>query len=122
MAIKALGKNELKELGCNFIVVNVPVFAATNDAKETKKMETHLFESVEQVKEFVTKNTPMAVFDLTGVYGSKADKPSDKNLFAVRCCKLGFIEFENIRNNLRESESLNFMYPVDFSCWHNGKI
>ena len=83
MAIKALGKTELKELGCNFVVANVPVFAAVSDPSKTNRMVTHKFNSLDEAKEFVNKNTPIVVFDQTGVYKEKADIPSKENGYSV---------------------------------------
>jgi hypothetical protein len=122
MAIKALGKKELKELGCNFVVANVPVFAAVSDPAKTNRMQTHTFKTIDEAKEFVTKNMPVVVFDQTGVYKEKADLPSPENLYSVRCCKLDPKEFESLRANLREVENLNFSYTFDFSCWFAGTV
>lgn len=120
--VKALGKKELKELGCNFVVANVPVFAAVSDKSKVKKMETKYFTTPEEAKLFVESNKPVIVFDLTGVYKEKADRSDPKlksDVYAVRCCVLTNNEFENIRSNLREMENLNFTYKFDFECWFN---
>ena len=122
MAIKALGKNELKELGCNFVVANVPVFAAVSDPAKTNRMAVHKFSSLDEAKDFVTKNMPVVVFDQTGVYKEKADIPSNETGYSVRCCKLEPREFETLRANLRETENLNFSYKFDFSCWFGGQV
>jgi hypothetical protein len=118
--LKALGKNELKELGCNFVVANVPIFASVSDPKKTNHMTSHKFKSLNEVKEFITKNTPVVVFDLTGVYKNTADIENLDDGYVVRCCALEKREFETLRSNLKESETLNFSYTFDFSCWFNN--
>lgn len=121
--IKALGKKELKELGCNFVVANVPVFAAVSDPKKTNKMQTIYFKTKDEAKLYVESHKPVVIFDLTGVYKEHADRQDPRakeDLFAVRCCVLTNKEFENIRSNLRELESLNFTYKFDFECWYNN--
>jgi hypothetical protein len=120
--LKALGKNELKELGCNFVVANVPVFAAVSDPKKVNHMVTTRFGTLEEVKDFIQKNTPFVVFDTTGVYKEKADLEALDPGFMVRGCRLDPKEFESLRSNLRESENLIFSFNFDFSCWFNNSI
>ena len=121
--LKALGKNELKELGCNFVVANVPIFAAISDPKKVNHMVTTRFGTLEEVKAFIQKNTPFVVFDTTGVYKEKADQEVvGEPGFMVRGCRLEPKEFESLRSNLRETENLNFTYKFDFSCWYNNSI
>jgi len=117
MTIKALGKKELKELGCNFVVANVPVFAAINDPRKVNHMETKTFNTLDEIINFMKVNMPVVVFDQTGVYKEQADRPSSEDLFSIRCCPLDPKEFEILRSNLKESENLNFTYNWDFSCW-----
>jgi hypothetical protein len=123
--LKALGKKELKELGCNFIVINVPVFAAMYDTKKIIKMEVNRFKTVDEVKEFMGKNLPIAIFDQTGVYKEKADrvvKDLSSDMFSVRCAKLTPTEFESIKKNVKLAENFTTTYNIDFSCWYNGNI
>jgi hypothetical protein len=120
--LKALGKNELKELGCNFVVANVPVFAAISDPTKVNHMVTTRFSTLEEVKAFIQKNTPFVLFDTTGVYKEKADVQALEPGFMVRGCRLEPKEFESLRSNLRETENLNFTYKFDFSCWYNNSI
>jgi hypothetical protein len=117
--IKWLGKSELKELGCKFIVMNVPVFAATPDSKKVHAMECKYFQSLNEVKEFASKNLPLIVFDQTGVYKDKLTTTSKdgKDWFVVRCCKISNSELEVIKANLRETESMIFGFKVDMDCW-----
>lgn len=122
MAIKALGKNELKELGCNFVVANVPLFAAVSDSTKTNKMQIFKFKTFDDVKTFFNKNTPIILFDQTGVYKDKADLQSSDDGYYVRCCPLIPKEFESLRSNLKETENLNFSFKFDFSCWYPQTI
>jgi hypothetical protein len=121
--LKWLGKKELRELGCNFIVVNVPVFAATADANKVHLMESKYFTTLDEVKEFFSKNMPLMVFDQTGVYKDKAvTKSKDgKDWFVVRCFKISNNELEVIKANLRETESIIFSFKVDMDCWFPKK-
>jgi hypothetical protein len=123
MISKAMGKKELEELGCNFVVANVPAFAAINDPYKVNRMKIYSFKSTDEIKEFVKKETPLVVFDQSGVYKEKSDMESnDGSCYYVRCCKLESKEFECLRANLRESETLNFSFKFDFSNWFGGKI
>lgn len=115
--IKALGKNELKELGCRFVVANVPMFVSISDPAKTNSMKVYYFSTTDEVKEFVTKNSPVIIFDETGVYKEKADRQGTNPGYSIRCCPVTFREFETLRTNLRETETLNFTYNIDFSCW-----
>jgi hypothetical protein len=120
--VKALGKKELKELGCNFVVANVPIFAAVSDPKKVNRMTTEYFATPQEAAAFVEARKPVVVFDLTGVYKDKADKQDPKlksDVYALRCCVLTNREFESIRANLKETETLNFTYKFDFECWFN---
>jgi hypothetical protein len=111
-----LGKTELKELGCKFIVMNVPIFAAKSDAKDIHLMKTINFTSKEEVATYFSKNLPVVIFDMTGVYPDKKFI-NDQTGYCVRCCPIPYNDFESIRNNAKEAQHLNFTFNVDFSCW-----
>lgn len=121
---KALGKKELKELGCNFIVVNVPVFATLPDSKKVNKMEIKQFNTLEEVKQYVSSNMPLAIFDQTSIYKEKADLKTKDNKggYFIRCCKVPSNEFEILKSNLKDTETMIFSYKIDFDCWFSGKV
>jgi hypothetical protein len=115
----SLGKNELKDLGLRFVVVNVPVFATVAHQSNIYRMDTIRFKTLEEVKSFFQKGGPYAVFDQTGVYKEKANRvinePTD--MYGVRCCKVTLNDLENVRKNLKETHDIIYSYVWDFSCW-----
>lgn len=118
--LKGLGKKELKELGCRFIVANVPVFAAVSDAKKVNKMVVQRFNSLNEAKDFVDRNVPIIIFDQTGVYKEKANqvlKESNRDQYYLRYCKVTPYELNNIKENSREAGNVNYTFKFDFSCW-----
>lgn len=115
------GKEELKNLGCNFVVVNVPVFVTLPDSQKVNKMVTTKFQSEEELKVYFSKYTPMFVFDMTGVYKDTNKNQSSNDGIIVRCCHVEPKEFEILKNNLKETENLNYTFNFDFSCWFPKK-
>jgi hypothetical protein len=118
--LRSLGMKELKELGCRFVVANVPVFASLSDSKKTHKMTTNYFSSLDEVKLFMRDNVPLIVFDLTSVYKNRSilRMEGDKDKYCVRCCKVNPNELKAIQDNCKESGSVNYTFKFDFSCWN----
>jgi hypothetical protein len=116
--LKALGKQELKELNCKFIVINVPRFAAL-DKNKVHVMQIEKFKSIDDATTFVKNNQPLAIFDTTGVYKEKADMKVDKedvNGYYVRYCKLTPHDVILIKDSKNASTNVNYTFNVDLSC------
>ena len=120
MAIKiSVGKDKLKELGLHFIVANVPVFVIAADPNKTHKMQTVIFNSLDEIKEKLSKEMPIVVFDEPAVYKEKANRPIKGNVdvYAVRYAKIDLRELEMLRSNLKEMKDVNYSFKWDLSCW-----
>lgn len=69
-------KQELAEMGLNFISVQVPVFPIT--VQKTIVMKAHLFDNLEQAKEDLSKIPNLVIFDTESVYGENAIQENKK--------------------------------------------
>ena len=100
---KILGKSELKELGCKFAVLNVPIFAAKSDKTEVYSMKMMNFNTTDEIKQYFSKNLPVIVFDMTSVYPNNKVKDNE-NGNTERCCPVSYQDFESLRNETKETQ------------------
>ena len=114
---KMLGKEDLCKMDIKFIIANVPVFAIESHQSKLYRMSVELFDTEEQLKEVISKKTPIVLFDYPSVY--KDDRyiriNGEVDKIAVRYCSISFNDLFKLKENVKESTDVNYTFKWDFS-------
>lgn len=110
-------KQDLVDMGLKFISVQVPVFPIT--VQRTVVMKAHLFDTLEQAKEELSKIPHLIIFDTESVYGENAVQENKKlqidKLYIRLAENITDRDVKKLLGNLENETDAIYHYDFDLS-------